>query len=167
MTTSAQTVPQCPNRDLSSPTSDVTWLLHRSAQRLRAQLDVIAQDAGLTDLRDWIVLSAINDGRRRTQFAIGQELGLDKTTLTTLLDRLERDGFILRTVDPSDRRARLPQITEAGKNAQLTVAKGRDEVEERMLQPATTQERHAFLEVLQRLAGVGQDAAEPTHGSCM
>ena len=47
----------------------------------------------------------------RTQLALGHALGLDKTTVTSLLDRLEADGLIVRSLDPHDRRARIPEIT--------------------------------------------------------
>ena len=73
---------------ITHPT-DLTWLLHRAAQRTRAALDQVAQVQGLTGVRDWIVLSALIAGPGRTQPALGHALGLDKTTLTSLLDRLE------------------------------------------------------------------------------
>ena len=43
-----------------------------------------------------------------------------------LLDRLERDGFILRTSSERDRRVRIPQATPAGIEVVKKVAIARD-----------------------------------------
>lgn len=43
---------------------------------------------------------------------LSRETGLAKTTLTSMLDRLERSGHILRTFDPNDRRAVRIRLTE-------------------------------------------------------
>src|SRR5262245_48418383 len=74
---------------------DLTWLLHRGAQRLRTALDEVAHELGLSGARDWIVLTALVAGPARTQLALGHELGLDKTTMTLLLDRLTSAGLVV------------------------------------------------------------------------
>ena len=63
---------------------------------MRAGLDEAARAHGLTGARDWIVLSALAAGPRQTQLALAQSLGLDKTTMTSLLDRMESRGLITR-----------------------------------------------------------------------
>src|SRR5260370_28822406 len=42
--------------------NDLTWLLHRCAQRMRGALDEAAREHGLNRARDWIVLSALAAG---------------------------------------------------------------------------------------------------------
>ncbi len=75
----------------------------------------VSRDAGLADLRDWLVLALISgDGTQRTQLEIATQLSIDKSTLVPLLDRLERDGLIVRTTSERDRRVRIPQATPAG-----------------------------------------------------
>ena len=104
--------------------ADLTWLLHRAAQRMRAALDLVAIAHGLAGVRDWIVLSALIAQPGRTQLALGHALGLDKTTLTSLLDRLETGGLIIRSLDPHDGRARIPQVTTAGRRTQARITDG-------------------------------------------
>ncbi len=70
---------------------DLTWLAHRAADALGAAFNKVSRDAGLADLRDWLVLALISgDGAQRTQLQIATQLGIDKSTLVPLLDRLER-----------------------------------------------------------------------------
>jgi DNA-binding MarR family transcriptional regulator len=87
----------------------------------------VSRDAGLADLRDWLVLALISsDGTQRTQLHIATQLGIDKSTLVPLLDRLERDGLIVRTRSERDRRVRIPQATPAGIEVVKKVAIARD-----------------------------------------
>ena len=65
---------------------------------------------------------------------LGHALGLDKTTLTSLLDRLESDGLIVRSLNPHDRRARIPEITVAGRRVQARVTRARDHAEDELLE---------------------------------
>ncbi|MFD0559649.1 MarR family winged helix-turn-helix transcriptional regulator [Stackebrandtia endophytica] len=146
---------------------DVTWLLHRAAQRLRIRLDAEARRWGLGDSRDWAVLTAITDGGRRSQLALGQELGVDKTTLTSILDRLEREGLIVRTADPRDRRVKQPETTEAGATVQQRMRSARDEFEKQTMADFSDDDREAFMRVLTELAHRSDDGDPSPHGSCM
>jgi DNA-binding MarR family transcriptional regulator len=107
-------------------TDDLTWLAHRAAEALGAAFNKVSRDAGLADLRDWLVLALVSDGTQRTQLEIANQLGIDKSTLVPLLDRLERDGLVVRTFSERDRRVRIPQTTPAGVEVVNKVAIARD-----------------------------------------
>jgi DNA-binding MarR family transcriptional regulator len=142
---------------------DLTWLLHRAAQNMRAALDEAAQAHGLAGARDWMVLSALRDGPPQTQLALAHSLGLDKTTTTSLLDRMEARGLITRCTDRHDRRARIPVLTETGSSVQAEVTRARDRVEASLLAAFTPQEQDLLRHLLVRLAG----DAPLGHGSCI
>jgi DNA-binding MarR family transcriptional regulator len=108
-------------------TADLTWLTHRAAATLGDVFDAVCREAGLADLRDWLVLALVGEGGQRTQSEIGAQLGIDKTTLVSLLDRLEREGLIVRTFSARDRRVRIPEATAAGLALHDKVAAARDE----------------------------------------
>ncbi len=52
------------------------------------------------------------DGRTMTE--LGRALAIENATMTGLIDRLERDGFVRRTRSASDRRATGVSITREG-----------------------------------------------------
>jgi MarR family transcriptional regulator, organic hydroperoxide resistance regulator len=142
---------------------DLTWLLHRAAQNMRTAMDEVAQGHGLAGARDWIVLSALSTGPRQTQLALAHSLGLDKTTMTSLLDRMEARGLITRGTDSHDRRARIPELTEDGRRLQAEVTGARDHVEATLLGNFTQQEQHQLRNLLTRLANESGSAS----GSCI
>ncbi|GLZ80547.1 ranscriptional regulator [Actinorhabdospora filicis] len=155
----------CPGPDRSCPNGDVSWMLARASQLFRIELDQVAHRFGLSGFRDWIVLGSLAMGEKRTQLALAASVGLDKTTLTAILDRLERDGFVVRKVDPRDRRVRVPEATEKGLEVHDKLTACRDAVEKAMLDGIPAEDKAAFLRVLTRLALA--DGAEGAHGSCM
>jgi MarR family transcriptional regulator, organic hydroperoxide resistance regulator len=146
--------------------NDLTWLLHRCAQRMRGALDEVAREHGLTGARDWIVLSAIAAGPRQTQFALAQSLGLDKTTMTSLLDRLESTGLVTRHQDSHDRRARIPELTQTGNRVQHELITARDRAEAAALRQFSPDEQQLLRAMLNRLAEDPADDPKAT-GSCM
>jgi DNA-binding MarR family transcriptional regulator len=115
-----------PPPDATSASGDLTWLAHRAAAALGDAFNAVSRDAGLNDLRDWLVLELISTGPERTQLEIAAELGVDKTTLVSILDRMERDGLVIRELSTRDRRVRIPRATEKGIEVKDQVAIARD-----------------------------------------
>jgi DNA-binding MarR family transcriptional regulator len=108
---------------------DVGFLLHAASGLMAAHLDVAAASMGLRDMRDWLVLAALHHGERLNQVQLSRMVLVDKSTLCSILDRLEAQEFVGRQVDPTDRRARIPFITDSGRQALDQLAKAHDAAE--------------------------------------
>lgn len=63
----------------------------------------------------------IEDGLKVVELA--RRAGLETSTMTGLLDRMERDGLVVRSPDPLDRRAYRINLTEEGRRVKDPVAK--------------------------------------------
>lgn len=59
---------------------------------------------------------------------LGRKAGLEPSTMTGLLDRMERDGVISRQADPNDRRAQRIYLTESGSKSKCPVMKVVDQI---------------------------------------
>jgi MarR family transcriptional regulator, organic hydroperoxide resistance regulator len=141
--------------------SEITWLLHRAAQRMRGATGEQAEKHGI-GLRDYIVLSALDKTPNLTQVELAKALGLDKTTLMSQLDRLERIGLVVRHSDPRDRRARIPEITRAGNALRAKVARACDSVEAAVLNGFSEDQVETFRRMLFGIIGDSED-----RGSCL
>lgn len=99
----------------------------------------------------YVVLCALDGGPVRTQAALAEAIGADKTRIIRTLDDLQDRGHIERQVDPEDRRVRLLAITAKGQQvkdaAQAEIQRG----EERWLGVLSDDERRTFLRVLDLL----------------
>jgi DNA-binding MarR family transcriptional regulator len=141
--------------------SEITWLLHRAAQRMRNATGEQAEKHGI-QIRDYIILSALDLNSTLTQIELGISLGLDKTTLMNQLGRLERMGLIVRSVDPRDARARIPRNTEAGSALRAKVASSCEKVESAMLDGFGEENVRILRQMLFEIIG---DAVDK--GSCL
>lgn len=156
------------NRAESNPSSagpsvdsEITWLLHRAAQRMRGVTGEQADKHGL-QLRDYIVLSALHLTPNLTQVEMGKALGLDRTTLMSQLDRLEEMGLVVRRSDPRDRRARIPEITKAGNALRAKVASACAKAEAAALGGVSAEQVVTFRRMLFDIIGDTED-----RGSCL
>jgi DNA-binding MarR family transcriptional regulator len=113
-------------------------------------------------LRDYIVLSALDKTPNLTQVELAKALGLDKTTLMSQLDRLERMGLVVRRSDPRDRRARIPEITGAGNALRAKVASACDSAEAAALNSFSQVQVQTFRRMLFDIIGDSED-----RGSCL
>jgi DNA-binding MarR family transcriptional regulator len=121
--------------------------------------------ASLADLpggpRGYLVLSAVAQDRPRSQLALAQQLVVDKTAMTYLLDALERAGLVERRLDPADRRQRQIVLTPNGHCA-LEEFRGRlAEAEQRLLYALTPEEALVFRQLFDRVARSTQEVTEP------
>jgi DNA-binding MarR family transcriptional regulator len=92
----------------------VVLALHRATH---ATLHVLATRlAGLNlNASEINVLANLADGRNRSVGEIASDTATKPTTLTSVLDRLERRGYLTRDLDPADRRSFLVSLTADGR----------------------------------------------------
>src|SRR5689334_3766505 len=132
--------------------NDLAAMLHPLLRDLvTAELPILA--AHDVSMWGYVVLSALDRSPIRTQAALAEAIGADKTRIIATLDELQQRGFIERRPDPEDRRVRLLEITPAGRKVKNVVQIEIQRGEERWLSQLTAEERKVFLRVLQRLSG--------------
>jgi DNA-binding MarR family transcriptional regulator len=106
-------------------------------------------DLSLTQLR---VLAILRDRRVRMS-ALAAYLGLDRSTMSGLVERAEKRGLLARAPDPSDGRAVEVSLTPGG----TELADALYILIEQSLSPATGRlspaERHRLATLLHRMAG--------------
>lgn len=96
------------------PKANVGFLIHDVSRMMRAWFDERAQAMGLTRAQ-WRVLVHLAGREGLNQAGLAEILELDVVTLGRHIDRLERDGWLERRPDPSDRRAWLLYLTDAAR----------------------------------------------------
>ncbi|MFD0397395.1 MarR family winged helix-turn-helix transcriptional regulator [Kitasatospora sp. NPDC059811] len=96
-------------------------------------------------------LANLADGRGRTVSELGTAVGTRPTTLTGVLDRLERRGHITRGTRAGDRRSVLIELTPTGRITADTIRQTVADLERRALgnlSPAQVDGFHATLRAL-------------------
>ena len=119
---------------------------------IAAELPVLEEN-GLS-MWGYSVLLALDRSAIRTQAALAEAIGADKTRIIATLDELQDKGLIERVADPEDRRARLLAITGEGRKVKDATQAAIQRGEERWLSTLSATDRATFLRILQELSGV-------------
>lgn len=108
--------------------------------------------AGLgLDGRSLGVLMTLANAGPLTQQQLGQQLGIDRTTMVTVVDHLEADGWVVRHRRPPDRRGNRVTITDSGE-AVLAEADGYLQAcEDRFVGVLSEAERADLMTLLRKL----------------
>jgi DNA-binding MarR family transcriptional regulator len=111
-----------------SPLLALQRATHATLQVLAAEL--VDLDLTASEIN---ALANLADGVGRTVSELGAAVGARPTTLTSVLDRLERRGHIIRGPRPGDRRAVLIELTASGRVAAATIRQAVTDLEDRAL----------------------------------
>jgi DNA-binding MarR family transcriptional regulator len=130
---------------------DLAAMLAPLLRELMAAEMPVLNEHGLS-MWGYTVLLALDESPVRTQAALAEAIGADKTRIIGVLDELQDQGYIERRADPDDRRVRLLEITDSGRTIKDAVQAAIQRNEERWLQTLSAEDRRVFLRVLQRLA---------------
>ena len=107
------------------------------------------QSIGLTPAL-FAVLNYLRAGEGGIQQQIGSAMGIDPSTMVSLVDQLERAGLARRRPHPQDRRAREVLITPKGRRALKRGRELAEEVEDDVLQGLSHAERSQLVALLRK-----------------
>ena len=79
---------------------------------------------------------------------IHEEFGHHRSTLTSVLDRLERRHLLTRTIDPENRRTMIVALTVSGKKLAARVYSSLERFEAQALGRCSAEDQGAFLRVV-------------------
>jgi DNA-binding MarR family transcriptional regulator len=120
--------------------------VHRVLESLGAELDELGLSHGEVN-----ALAQLEPGSVRTVAELQAATGQRASTLTGVLDRLERRGLIERRLNPRDRRSFTVQLTEAGGKAAQRVRQAFRDFDRRALGAVSQRSAKGFFEVLDAL----------------
>lgn len=121
-----------------------------TARAIRQAYDLRFADLGL-NLSEASLLAYVEEMGALTQTRLAERLGLGRAATGSVIDALERRGFVERQPDPDDRRVWLVDVTAAGKEMVEQVNE-RDVVLRKELRNGLSREdRQKLADVLVRL----------------
>ncbi|HYN92701.1 MAG TPA: MarR family winged helix-turn-helix transcriptional regulator [Pilimelia sp.] len=131
------------------PAPDLMFLLSWATHALGAEYAVGLAELGISQRAFCVLTAALPGGR--TQRQLGEMCGVDKTTMVVTLDELERAGLAERHPAPTDRRARIVAVTEAGEKVVRRATEVTTRIQADVLAGLPAEDRAAFLRVLEEL----------------
>src|SRR5579859_1242484 len=86
-----------------------------------------------------------------SQRELGDQLGIDRTTMVELIDDLESKQVVRRTRNPADRRSYFIVLTPKGRQVQKRATRAFDSAADEFFGPLAPGERRALADMMRRL----------------
>jgi DNA-binding MarR family transcriptional regulator len=97
------------------------------------------------------VYFALAGGKTLTQKELAAHAGIEQPTMAATLARMERDGLIVRTPDPKDRRASLVKLSPVAEGKAAAVLHAVHETNAEALSGLSEAERDQFMSALRTI----------------
>jgi DNA-binding MarR family transcriptional regulator len=125
--------------------------------RIRGLHWLLSAQAGVElDRPSYVALVTLDAGPLRIS-ELADACGVDVSTMSRLVDRLEARGLIDRETSPDDRRVSLVQASAQGREVQRAMRAWRSEALKQLLADWTPDERERFGELLARFVRQADD----------
>jgi MarR family transcriptional regulator, lower aerobic nicotinate degradation pathway regulator len=126
----------------------VSWQAGRVAT-IGARLT--AQHMPLEARSDYAVLASLDEYGPLSQADLGRILGLDRNNVNGIVVRLDKDGMITRSPDPSDRRRNVVTVTRGGQSRLSELQELARRVQRELLAGLNETERDDLVRLLDRV----------------
>jgi len=145
----------------------LTTAIKESLRDLRSQLSLLNHQVGAhTELKDIDLdcLELINRLGPISPSALARSAGLHPATMTGILDRLERGGWVARDRDPSDRRAVVIRARRDRGGELFRLYAGMNTAMDQLCAGYSDTELELLADFLRRTTNAGRDATDELAG---
>ncbi len=97
-----------------------------------------------------MTLIAANPGLNQSE--LGEAMGVDRSTMVAVIDKLETSGFVLRKTAPNDRRSYALQLSKSGEALMARLRPAVLQHEKNLAAPLNETEQSQLIEYLRRVA---------------
>jgi DNA-binding MarR family transcriptional regulator len=129
---------------------EIVGLVKRLHVRMNQAIDDVLKEYGMARSQ-YRVLYFVGRAGQLTQKDLQQFMLVEAATLSGLTDVLEHKGWLVRLEHPSDKRAKLLQLTPSGKKVLENIPNPAAAAEKRLLRGLSAQERRQFQRQLEQL----------------
>jgi DNA-binding MarR family transcriptional regulator len=130
--------------------SYLPYLLNRAGARIAAAFSEEVRPLGAT-LQMWRVLAALREGDGRRMGDLSETTSIEVSTLTRLVDNMEKKGLVARRRDAGDARVVALHVTPAGRRLTQRITPIAERYESVALAGFTAAEADILKAALRRL----------------
>ncbi|MGE5455474.1 MAG: MarR family winged helix-turn-helix transcriptional regulator [Methylocystaceae bacterium] len=128
----------------------VCFQMGLAARTLQKYYNLKYSSYGIT-LAQSFILFALYDQDGLGVKGLAEKLGLDSSAVTGLLDRMEKEEFLVKKIDPTDRRAFQISLTPKGRGLAEEIFPITNELNESMQSSVSKEEWKAFMSFVSKI----------------
>jgi DNA-binding MarR family transcriptional regulator len=143
-----------------------------TASCLKKKAGEFLRPFGLTDVQFNLMMllqhqSGSADGL--SQARISEMMLVNRANITSLIDRMEKAGFVIRTPDPTDRRTNIVKLTGQGRNLLAKIEPLYIDQVRQIMAALKQADQENLIKMLERIRSniPAQDTLEPQHADAV
>ena len=130
---------------------ELPMALRRAYLTMHRRSDAAFAEHGIT-ADQFVLLATLSRGQAMTQRELAARMPSDPSTVRAMLVLLENQGLVSRTSHPSDARARMVRLTQAGVKKFQASWKAGELVRDQLVESLSDNEAKTLLSLLQRVS---------------
>lgn len=103
----------------------------------------------------WVVLRTLYDHEAVSLSILADEVGIDKSSMSRMIERLINKNLVIQLTNKSDKRAMLLDLSEKGKKIVPVLAHEADVNDAQFFSSLTADQKHHLLHQIQLLLTIG------------
>jgi len=130
--------------------------IYYTASRIKKRADEFFRPFGLTDVQfNLMMLLSYQSGAKGglSQARLSDMMLVNRANVTSLIDRMEKGGLVVRTADENDRRYNIVKLTSKGKKLLARVEPLYAQEVKRVMSSAGAAEQKKLVTILEKIRG--------------
>ncbi len=128
--------------------NDIGLLIKKLADKIKIAVDEQLKEQGLTFSQTLIIGFLSQRGGIATQKEIEDHLQVSHPTIVGIVSRLEKNGFVVCSVDEKDRRNKIVRAVDKALNTVDFIRNGKREMEERLTKGLSEEDLTEFRRIV-------------------
>lgn len=131
----------------------VGFEIKKLSNLIKKRIDHLSAESGLTGFQGYLMGYLVMEGSRRDLFQrdVEKHLEISRASVTSVLQLLEKNGFIRRESVEADARLKKIVVTEKGLQAHNCILKSLDQMESDLIDGISPEEMKTFISVMERI----------------
>jgi len=134
----------------------ISFITNKAAKKMADEFNDRLMKLGITRVQ-WIALYYLGKYDGINQKELGDLMDIKESTVARLIDRMEKEDYILRTKDKNDRRITIISLTDKGKHYREELLPEGQKMADTFTMDISEEEIQIFLKVIEKiLLNIGQ-----------
>jgi DNA-binding MarR family transcriptional regulator len=125
------------------------FLVNRLAHSMGQELDAQVKRHGVT-ISQWVIMNLLWHKEGLSQVDIQESLSIEGSTVSGLLQRMQKAGLIRKAPDPQDGRVTRVFLTERGKSLEEALNAEAEQVNRKAMQGLSADEQMFLIRLVKR-----------------
>lgn len=120
---------------------------------VKKRIDYLSRETGVTGFQGYLLGYLVEESEQRDVFQrdVEKHMGISRASVTSVLQLLEKKGFILRKSVKDDARLKKIVVTEKGHKTNAQIHTMLDQMEESLGEGISEEEMQTFISVVQHI----------------